>query len=58
MSSKWYSLCRYAWRESPCPVGVENCAIYSASSAENALALPAPPFIRDRSDWTFVVQLE
>ena len=21
---------RYAWRESPCPNGIENCAIYSS----------------------------
>ena len=45
---------RYAWRESPCPNGIENCAIYSANSTTDTLALPAPPFITDNSAWNYV----
>ena len=45
---------RYAWRESPCPNGIENCAIYSANSTTNTLALPAPPFVFDNSVWNYV----
>ena len=45
---------RYAWRESPCPNGIENCAIYSRNSTTDTLALPAPPFIFDNSAWNYV----